>query len=92
MWRRSLNFSVSAASTKRRWTVSDHFRVGLGATQEVDYVPNWDRAHLFRWRGHWIDVVRSGSTGAPYNPGMGMWGPGGPAPSGLKLTYVAFVL
>jgi len=58
VWRRSRDFTVNAKNSKRKWAVNEPELEG-----SADYVPTYELPQLFRWRGYWVEVRRSGSGG-----------------------------
>ncbi|KAJ7067687.1 P-loop containing nucleoside triphosphate hydrolase protein [Mycena belliarum] len=61
VWRRSREFVVSASNSRRKWAV----RASSDATVKAnaEYVPTYKTPQLFRWRGYWVEVKRSGNVG-----------------------------
>ncbi|KAJ7499995.1 P-loop containing nucleoside triphosphate hydrolase protein [Mycena latifolia] len=71
VWRRSREFVVSASNSRRKWAV----RAASDTTvkENAEYVPTYKTPQLFRWRGYWVEVKRSGN-------GAGADGDVGPYP------------
>ncbi|KAJ7469843.1 P-loop containing nucleoside triphosphate hydrolase protein [Mycena galericulata] len=70
VWRRSREFMVSASNSKRKWAVRAASDVSVKANAE--FVPTYQQPQLFRWRGHWVEVKRTGAlAGGAHSPGYG---------------------
>ncbi|CAK5271627.1 unnamed protein product [Mycena citricolor] len=65
IWRRSRDFVVSAQNSQRKWSVPSNpttsSSTAVGANAE--FVPTFSQPQLFRWRGHWVEVARTGPGG-----------------------------
>ncbi|KAH9476761.1 putative mitochondrial chaperone BCS1-A [Psilocybe cubensis] len=63
VWTRSRQFQVNAASSLRQWTVNlaSNPKPGGHVDEHAEYVPTYDEPQLFRWRGYWAEIRRSGS-------------------------------
>ncbi|KAF7332957.1 hypothetical protein MVEN_02401600 [Mycena venus] len=59
VWRRSREFTVSASNSQRKWAV----RAASDATVKAnaEYVPMYTQPQLFRWRGYWVEIRRTGN-------------------------------
>lgn len=66
VWRRSRDFTVNAKNSKRKWAVSEPELEG-----NADYVPTYELPQLFRWRGYWVEVKRSSTSGRGMMAGQG---------------------
>ncbi|KAJ6476495.1 hypothetical protein C8R47DRAFT_659965 [Mycena vitilis] len=64
VWRRSREFTVSANNSRRKWAV----RAASDATVKAnaEYVPLYRQPQLFRWRGYWVEIKRTGSDAGPH--------------------------
>lgn len=69
VWRKSRDFQVTAKNSKRKWAVS-----GSDLGGSADYVPTYELAQLFRWRGYWIEVKRTTSGGRGPSSGQNSGG------------------
>ncbi|KAJ7745365.1 P-loop containing nucleoside triphosphate hydrolase protein [Mycena metata] len=60
VWRRSREFTVSASNSRRKWAV----RAASDATVKAnaEYVPTYQQPQLFRWRGYWVEIKRTGNV------------------------------
>ncbi|KAJ7211718.1 P-loop containing nucleoside triphosphate hydrolase protein [Mycena pura] len=59
VWQRSREFVVSASSSRRKWAV--RAAADAARRENADYVPTYQRPQLFRWRGFWVEIKRSGA-------------------------------
>ncbi|KAJ7921731.1 P-loop containing nucleoside triphosphate hydrolase protein [Mycena leptocephala] len=59
VWRRSREFAVTASNSQRKWAV----RATSDATRKAnaEYVPMYRQPQLFRWRGYWVEIKRTGN-------------------------------
>ncbi|KAJ7679555.1 hypothetical protein DFH06DRAFT_1465587 [Mycena polygramma] len=64
VWRRSREFTVSANNSRRKWAV----RAASDATVKAnaEYVPLYRQPQLFRWRGYWVEIKRTGADAGPH--------------------------
>ncbi|KIL64338.1 hypothetical protein M378DRAFT_78421 [Amanita muscaria Koide BX008] len=76
VWKRSREFLVSAKSSQLRWGIKMRSSI-----ESAEYVPKYNKPHLFRWKGYWVEIQR---TEKLYDPGMGFQP--GMASSSLLLT------
>ncbi|KAJ7142396.1 P-loop containing nucleoside triphosphate hydrolase protein [Mycena epipterygia] len=61
VWRRSREFVVSASNSRRKWAVRATSDATVKANAE--YVPTYKTPQLFRWKGYWVEIKRTGSVG-----------------------------
>lgn len=96
VWRKSCNFDVTAKTTKRKFAVSTSFHdaaARLPGKQSADYVPQWGMPHVFRWRGYWVDVTRTGGDAfSGGHRGHGPFGGGQQDIGQVQLTCVGSFL
>lgn len=76
VWKRSREFFVSAKSSQLRWGIKMRSSI-----ESAEYVPKYNKPHLFRWKGYWVEIQR---TEKLYDPSMGFQP--GMASSSLLLT------
>ncbi|KAK7053635.1 hypothetical protein R3P38DRAFT_3254170 [Favolaschia claudopus] len=97
VYRRSREFTVSAANSQRKWSVAvpspslfpSPFPFPPSALPSVstpakqnptaEFVPLYTQPQLFRWRGHWVEIKRTGAGGGSGagDGGGYAYGPGG---------------
>lgn len=55
----------------RKWTVNmaDPDGDDLSKDENAEYVPTYDEAQLFKWRGYWVEIRRTMIT--RFNPSIG---------------------
>ncbi|KAF5329659.1 hypothetical protein D9619_009197 [Psilocybe cf. subviscida] len=71
VWSRSREFRVTASSSARKWNVNvNDTDATVGRAGHVDYVPTYQEAQLFKWRGYWVEIRRNKGQ-LTYNPAMG---------------------
>lgn len=71
VWSRSREFRVTASSSARKWNVNvSDTSATVGRAGHVDYVPTYQEAQLFKWRGYWVEIRRNKGQ-LTYNPAMG---------------------
>ncbi|KAJ3867154.1 P-loop containing nucleoside triphosphate hydrolase protein [Lentinula novae-zelandiae] len=63
VWRRAYDFRVSAKSSTRKWGISSLVtgESSIVESESVEYVPTYSQPQLFRWRGYWLEIMRSKS-------------------------------
>ncbi|KAJ7174695.1 P-loop containing nucleoside triphosphate hydrolase protein [Mycena filopes] len=78
VWHRSREFMVSASNSRRKWAV----RAASDATVKAhaEYVPTYQQPQLFRWRGYWVEIKRTGNINSIDSP---------PSPYGFSGHYGA---
>ncbi|KAJ3887171.1 P-loop containing nucleoside triphosphate hydrolase protein [Lentinula edodes] len=61
VWRRAYDFQVSAKSSTRKWGISSPVtgESSIVKSESVEYVPTYSQPQLFRWRGYWLEIMRS---------------------------------
>ncbi|KAF8829977.1 hypothetical protein HHX47_DHR2000296 [Lentinula edodes] len=61
VWRRAYDFQVSAKSSTRKWGISSLVtgESSIVKSESVEYVPTYSQPQLFRWRGYWLEIMRS---------------------------------
>ncbi|KAF8636095.1 hypothetical protein AX17_003800 [Amanita inopinata Kibby_2008] len=62
VWRHSKDFVVSARSSQLRWAISLQSGKSAGMVDKAEYVPKYDKPHLFRWRGCWVEIQQQFSS------------------------------
>lgn len=83
VWSRSREFRVTASSSARKWNVNvNDTDATVGRAGHVDYVPTYQEAQLFKWRGYWVEIRRNKGQ-LTYNPAMGQQ-----VVSSMYLTWV----
>lgn len=55
VWRRTRDFSVSAKSSARKWSI-DVGNKEDAIEGDASYEPTFGTSQLFRWKGHWFEV------------------------------------
>ncbi|KAJ7578681.1 mitochondrial chaperone BCS1 [Mycena floridula] len=86
VWRRSRDFRVNAANSKRKWGV----RPGVESVKDTDtikgnadYVPTYEIPQIFRWKrkdsgqSYWVEIQRTKSQYPGMGAGMGHMPAGG---------------
>ncbi|KAF8920426.1 P-loop containing nucleoside triphosphate hydrolase protein, partial [Mucidula mucida] len=68
VWRQGMEFQISSKTSQREWTVNSIARNLVEGS--VDYIPTYRLPQLFRWKGYWLEVQKSGSHGSQGNNGM----------------------
>ncbi|KAJ7062705.1 hypothetical protein C8F01DRAFT_1134999 [Mycena amicta] len=66
VWRRSREFVVTASNSRRKWAVAT--TNDESKRLNAEYVPTYQRPQLFRWRGYWVEIQRSGNITAVDTP------------------------
>ncbi|KAF7293851.1 hypothetical protein HMN09_01181100 [Mycena chlorophos] len=63
VWRRARDFVVTANNSRRKWAVRTELKED-GTKVNAEYVPTYARPQLFRWRGYWVEIQRTGNITA----------------------------
>ncbi|KAF8128052.1 P-loop containing nucleoside triphosphate hydrolase protein [Mycena galopus ATCC 62051] len=90
VWRRSREFTVSASNSQRKWAV----RAATDATAKAnaEYVPMYTQPQLFRWRGYWVEIKRTGN-GSNQDVMQGPYAmPGRYGASGSSISVTVYTL
>ncbi|KAJ3851015.1 P-loop containing nucleoside triphosphate hydrolase protein [Lentinula lateritia] len=84
VWRRAYDFQVSAKSSTRKWGISSLVigESSIVKSESVEYVPTYSQPQLFRWRGYWLEIMRS----KPQNENPFI--PRHPQSSGLESIFI----
>ncbi|KJA22597.1 hypothetical protein HYPSUDRAFT_138815 [Hypholoma sublateritium FD-334 SS-4] len=71
VWTRARQFRVNATNSMRKWTVNmaDPDGDDLSKDENAEYVPTYDEAQLFKWRGYWVEIRRTMTS--RFNPSVG---------------------
>ncbi|KAJ7249766.1 P-loop containing nucleoside triphosphate hydrolase protein [Mycena haematopus] len=90
VWRRSREFTVSASNSQRKWAV----RAAADATVKAnaEYVPMYTQPQLFRWRGYWVEIKRTGNGSNNEMQSYGMMIPGRYAATGSSISVTVYTL
>ncbi|KAJ6544509.1 P-loop containing nucleoside triphosphate hydrolase protein [Mycena capillaripes] len=86
VWRRSREFTVSASNSRRKWAVRATSDDSVKANAE--YVPMYRTPQLFKWRGYWVEIKRTGNgeSGGSLPGPYGMVGHYGGQGSSISIT------
>jgi chaperone BCS1 len=77
---------VTAKSSKRKYAIDVDPVASIPGALNADYVPKWGTPHMFRWRGYWVDVIRSSENEESGGRRGGPFGMGGSAPGQITIT------
>ncbi|KAF8200279.1 P-loop containing nucleoside triphosphate hydrolase protein [Pholiota molesta] len=71
VWTRARQFRVNATNSTRKWTVdvSNPDATDTSKDANAEYVPTYEEAQLFKWKGYWAEIRRT--LGTRFNPALG---------------------
>ncbi len=62
---------MNATNSIRKWTVNvaNPDADPLAKDENAEFVPTFDEAQLFKWRGYWVEIQRTMTS--RFNPAIG---------------------
>ncbi|KAF9473951.1 P-loop containing nucleoside triphosphate hydrolase protein [Pholiota conissans] len=73
VWTRARQFRVNATNSTSKWTVDisnpDSKNTDAAKDKNAEYVPTYEEAQLFKYKGYWVEIRRT--IGTRFNPALG---------------------